>query len=189
MSLVDDVAKLEAELNELRKRPSDWQLKSDLQNTQRLFEDERRLRIKGDEEKDRLRDEVLYYKKALRFQQRLKGNHGRIRHLPGFNEVRRSRLDVSGWTNMERVFLRHWREENKRKPGLNGGNGLLELLLSEVPNSGGVDICQRDATVAATVIQWLGTNCGQGFLHGVRKEYEEIDKKRNARNYKLPKAG
>ena len=52
----------------------------------------------------------------------------------------------------EATFLEVWKEENNLKEGRN----LLWNLIS--------DPTQRDAQVAATVIQWLGSNVGMSFL-------------------------
>ncbi len=83
----------------------------------------------------------------------------------------------------EMIYAKEWERKNKRQPGLNGGLGYLEMLLN--PNSkrlssfgpcsfGAKDITQRDAFVAATVIQWLGTNVGGCFI----EECEKIIKER-----------
>lgn len=79
------------------------------------------------------------------------------------------------YVNAERLFREHWREENKRRPGVNCGLGSLELLLNPVLGHEVQcpEITQRDATVAATVIQWLGTSCGNGFLDAVEQEYRK----------------
>lgn len=129
-----------------------------------------------------LRGDNYYWKQAVRFEQCLKKRQGRIRHVPNFNSVHRAKLTVAEWTNCERIFLRHWRDENKRKAGINGGCGLLELLLSENSNAHAADLTQRDATVAACVVQWLGTNCGQSFLIECEREIKtDRDKKRKGR--------
>lgn len=93
----------------------------------------------------------------------------------------------------EEIFLRKWQKENERQRGLNNGYGLLELLLTPtrirselpkwLPNSSGPyyvpPISQRDAEVAATVIQWLGTNCGLCFVRECEKEIEQARAERN----------
>lgn len=72
----------------------------------------------------------------------------------------------------ERMYFLKWEAQNKRERCLNGGFGTLELLLAPYESDKNSllpsyvpPISQRDAVVAATVIQWLGTNCGQGFMH------------------------
>ena len=73
----------------------------------------------------------------------------------------------------ERIFADEWEELNKRIVGTNGGYGALELLLhtKDICMLQGLtadtiidEINQRDAFVAATIIQWLGTKCGVVFL-------------------------
>lgn len=65
------------------------------------------------------------------------------------------------------------------------GYGLLELLMPE-----GLNLTQRDAAVAATVIQWLGTNCGFGFytncLRKVGERVVRIDDTFNTRENPRP---
>lgn len=71
----------------------------------------------------------------------------------------------------ERAFLEVWQQQNQRHMGINGGFAALELILCP-PTDGRVPrdlesvpaITQRDALVAASVIQWLGTNGGISFL-------------------------
>lgn len=56
---------------------------------------------------------------------------------------------------LEKKFAELWEEHNIR-------SHTLEYLLS-LENRRGC-ITERDSTVAATVIQWLGTPVGRGFL-------------------------
>jgi hypothetical protein len=96
----------------------------------------------------------------------------------------------------EKIFADKWEELNDRKTGTNGGYGALELLLDKSGYDSGnwtthfipVDeITERDAFVAATTIQWLGTKCGCVFLWECeqkikeehKKEMEEFHKKYN----------
>lgn len=75
----------------------------------------------------------------------------------------------------ERVFAEEWKKENERVLAVNFGLIALELILNSnlltqqaFGHNYFADLdrrpTQRDATVAATVIQWLGTNCGKCFL-------------------------
>jgi hypothetical protein len=59
----------------------------------------------------------------------------------------------------EERFALAWITRNERE-------GLLNLLLDPAYGSNGrsVDVDDRDAAVAATVIQWLGSPVGQSFL-------------------------
>lgn len=58
----------------------------------------------------------------------------------------------------EKVFANLWQECN------NSADGILEVILRE---NRLVVMTQRDATIAATLVQWLGTNIGQEFLYQV----------------------
>lgn len=65
---------------------------------------------------------------------------------------------------LEKIFAEEWQELN----GSEGRRyGVLEYLLAEDPNHPRGEMSQRDATVAATVIQWLGSSVGLCFLEGV----------------------
>lgn len=80
----------------------------------------------------------------------------------------------------ERIFSELWADENKRRPGINFGATLLECILDDAPQ--GLynpfnppllpKLTQRDAEVAATVIQWLGTNGGECFLGRARRKIQ-----------------
>ena len=67
--------------------------------------------------------------------------------------------------------MAEWLKRNRRGY-LSSGATLLELILT--PD--GVDkppaIDRRDAAVAASVIQWLGTNCGMGFIWTCEKKID-----------------
>jgi hypothetical protein len=65
---------------------------------------------------------------------------------------------------LEQAFHNAWIEENDLDFGRNGGN-LLGYLLGE-NNEQGV-VSERDAVVAATIIQWLGSPVGQKFIERV----------------------
>lgn len=73
----------------------------------------------------------------------------------------------------EKVFQEHWQKENLPLGWINRGHGILQdLFIESNPNplspiSGGrwiEEINKRDRMIVATVIQWLGTNCGWCFL-------------------------
>lgn len=81
----------------------------------------------------------------------------------------------SEWVNKEKVFADHWEEENRRLPYVNYGQGILQDLfmkpgsLRHYPYATHVINC-RERMIVATVIQWLGSNCGFGWLIDVLKE-------------------
>jgi hypothetical protein len=72
----------------------------------------------------------------------------------------------------EKIFLQEWQKENKLRPGIDFGYGLLQdLFMIENRDEIGLTntiqhlyIEPRDRYIVATVIQWLGTNCGRAFL-------------------------
>ena len=75
---------------------------------------------------------------------------------------------AGAWSDLEKKFLLAWQDENEtngRKDYL-----LAALLRPDIANSmmAGTQFIpsptDRDHFVAATVIQWLGTNVGRAFL-------------------------
>lgn len=88
---------------------------------------------------------------------------------------RRLRYDGPG-VNAERIYTDEWKKENTRQPWLNSGYTAIEHILhpeavaDEQRKRGWLGSIRpervnfRDAGVAATVIQWLGTNCGLAFI-------------------------
>lgn len=76
-----------------------------------------------------------------------------------------------GRPNPEKVFADAWEKENEINPGTNFGFGILQdLFMDRVsghwwshPYATHV-LNGRERMIAATVVQWLGTNCGFGFL-------------------------
>lgn len=165
-------------------------LRADQENKWKLQSEVGELREKlrrADEERKRLVDanerhytNERFWRKAMRYEQQMKKPPRKVRHLPVYNGVKRGQYRTPEWTNRERIFLKHWRKDNKGTPGINGGFGILELILSNDINGTPADISQRDAQVAATVVQWLGTNCGYAFLHDVNREIEASDKRKRA---------
>lgn len=63
---------------------------------------------------------------------------------------------------MEKKFALAWEKENTQ-------SRILEYLLAKNPNYPNNEVTERDATVAATVIQWLGSPCGQNFLKEINE--------------------
>lgn len=77
----------------------------------------------------------------------------------------------------EKVYFEKWLDENTRKRGINGGCGLLELILGR---DGRRDtITQRDMDVATTLFQWLGTACGRATVHECEQEAARRDEVRS----------
>jgi hypothetical protein len=156
----------------LQKEIQEWRSKAfhyeyELSDSQRKNNDIQQLVVKQEKEIERLRHNIYYYKDALRFQQAAKRHKGKTRNLPTFHSVSRARAFEN--LNAERVFLRHWREENRNEKVLNH-------ILSDDWDRG-TDVSQRDAIVAATVIQWLGTNCGRYFLEECEADVKKVREK------------
>ncbi len=67
-------------------------------------------------------------------------------------------------------FAREWDRENKPRSWLNHGHGILQDLFIDAPPFGGCPrtcikkITLRERMIVATVIQWLGSNCGFSWL-------------------------
>ncbi len=82
-------------------------------------------------------------------------------------------------SEMEKQFYQHWKKENTKNPRLGFGQGILQDLFSiqggnpiSLFNLKGwkIVITKREKYIVATVIQWLGTNCGRCFLEEVLKD-------------------
>jgi hypothetical protein len=71
----------------------------------------------------------------------------------------------------EKAFADRWNSENHPPSFLNSGVPVLTLLLHS-DGTGRVtgNTTQEEATAAATVIQWLGSNVGFCFLRECLKE-------------------
>lgn len=80
------------------------------------------------------------------------------------------------WNVREEAFARLWEHENRPQKGINFGCGILQDLMFEPGHAFTLYsakcrhiIRNRDAAIVATVVQWLGTNVGFGFLeHALR---------------------
>jgi len=69
--------------------------------------------------------------------------------------------------DLENAFSSLWVEENKKNARLNYGQGLLQDLFgykTGFNNGFLLKINDRDRLIAATLVQWMGTNCGLSFL-------------------------
>ena len=107
-----------------------------------------------------------------------------LRHIDDYVEVsntenithrglRQDRIQEEG---SEKIFADVWEETNVRRLGTNNGYTALELILNKFnsnihfaypnpnPEDNFIPPTQRDADVASTVIQWLGTKCGACLL-------------------------
>ena len=73
----------------------------------------------------------------------------------------------------ERIYYERWQQLNKRHPAVNSGFTALEWILCPSGSRPG-PVSARDAVVAACVIQWLGTNCGMGFIRACEESIAKI---------------
>ncbi len=77
-------------------------------------------------------------------------------------------------SDAERLYLEHWRRANKRHPAINSGYTTLEWILCPCGQRYPDGVSQRDANVAASVVQWFGTNCGGCFIRQVEAEIDKL---------------
>ena len=79
-------------------------------------------------------------------------------------------------------FALAWLKENSRE----NGTPLLAYLLNDGANQHRPeDPSERDQVTAATVIQWLGSPVGQGWLRDLgyeKKDAEDIDQRSDAKH-------
>jgi hypothetical protein len=105
----------------------------------------------------------------------------RDRHAEaGLREIRRLldpphiSLQPKRLTNdAERIYAERWRKENERRPAINSGFTALEWILCPSDQRVPERATLRDAVVAASIIQWLGTNVGHCFVMEAEKRIEE----------------
>ena len=62
---------------------------------------------------------------------------------------------------LEIAFAEAWDEESNSSPDFFG------RLVAAKPNGFDYETTDRDEEVAATIIQWLGSDAGQGFINRV----------------------
>lgn len=77
----------------------------------------------------------------------------------------------------EKAFSYEWMRENKHRPGINFGYGTLQDLFitrERMSNTFHFEIKSEHRYVVATVIQWLGTNCGMAFIEKVLDKFGKV---------------
>ena len=96
-----------------------------------------------------------------------------LHHLPEVLEVIQhvgNRPYRQATNPLEKIFADRWNIENNPPDFVNGGHGVLaHSLCSEGDGRITRDLTQDEATIAATVIQWLGSPCGFGWLEETLK--------------------
>lgn len=96
----------------------------------------------------------------------------------------------------EKAFADKWQEENEARPSINYGHGILQDLFMKGGHFNAKcvhEVTPSERYVAATAIQWLGSNCGMSFLECVlnRAGYKIVkqDKPQNVEAHRLPPGG
>jgi hypothetical protein len=69
---------------------------------------------------------------------------------------------------LEKAFADHWEVQNNTRTSSYHGVGLLQALFHSAGHEHHVTASER--FVVATVVQWLGTNVGFGFLMSVLRK-------------------
>jgi len=79
------------------------------------------------------------------------------------------RLEWVRGSELEKAFAKKWEALNAPNTGCNFNMGILQDLMVRQDQNYKIDfwITQREATIVATIVQWLGTNVGFGFLLSV----------------------
>lgn len=95
-----------------------------------------------------------------------------IQHNPPHNSLQMARLNRMP----ERVYAEEWKEDNKRNPSINHGFTYLEWILCPSERRIPPLVSKRDAEVAASVIQWLGTCCGFHFMLRCEDKIKKLKK-------------
>jgi hypothetical protein len=77
--------------------------------------------------------------------------------------------------NAEAIYAAQWRRMNREWPDLLGlvlapDDGPRDLLTRQLAP---VHVTRRDAAVAASIIQWIGTSVGHGFVQGCERVVDE----------------
>lgn len=93
----------------------------------------------------------------------------------------------------EKAFHKHWKSENFPSKGINFGYGILQDLFINTDKKDTLQskramfwVQKRERRIVATVIQWLGTNCGWCFLTDVINScgYEVVKKEDREKFFK-----
>jgi hypothetical protein len=96
-----------------------------------------------------------------------------LHHLTKMLEPPHVSLQPRRLTNdAERIFAEAWQRTNERQPWLNHGYTTIEWILCPDGEKYPERVTPRDAQVAASVIQWLGTGVGYGFLLGCERQID-----------------
>jgi hypothetical protein len=84
--------------------------------------------------------------------------------LPGMQHDRGYGYERTQHNALEKAFADAWEQENQPRPGINHGGGILQDLFYNRAGRPIHEVTDSERMVAATVVQWLGTNVGFSFL-------------------------
>jgi hypothetical protein len=93
----------------------------------------------------------------------------------GFKTDRIEDAVPEDWKLWEKSFSEVWKRKNKPCAGVNYGHGMLQdimlgIVVYQKPKDFDPWMTPRERKICATLIQWLGTNCGRSFLYEVQNE-------------------
>ncbi len=71
----------------------------------------------------------------------------------------------------EKLYYEEWNKFNERSPGRNNGYTALEHIIHEGDKP--ELATQHEALIAASVVQWFGTQCGREFIRNVTNKWKE----------------
>ena len=74
----------------------------------------------------------------------------------------------------EKLYATEWEKLQLTPWGKESFKGTIDYLLAEDANRPCFEVTDRDAEVAATVIQWLGSPVGQYWLKEVQAQAEKL---------------
>jgi len=83
-------------------------------------------------------------------------------------------------SDAERIYAERWKKENERHNWINDGFTLIEHILCPEDQRLPDRVSIRDAQVAAAVVQWLGTACGNCFVRQCENQIESARVERRA---------
>lgn len=86
---------------------------------------------------------------------------GSASEIVGVNHRRTLTCDEVG--QLERSLSERWEKDQHPPYFVNGGIGTLAHILKRQPT-------REEMVVAASVVQWLGTNCGRWFLRDAAQD-------------------
>src|SRR6478672_1241153 len=105
----------------------------------------------------------------LQDESRIKDLMGFVDNIIGYHQNKGLKVNRLDHNPREKAFHDQWLKENEPKSWINQGHGVLQDLFIESDinmfnRKIHLAINDRDRYIVATVVQWLGSNCGMCFL-------------------------